>query len=90
MVVTQKAGALLIGANIGLQQAREQIIALAAQHKMPTVFWDSASAWRLGPIQYMAPKCARFIARDVALSSYSKYSLNARSFIAGAQALFVS
>jgi putative ABC transport system substrate-binding protein len=42
--VTQKTGALLIGANIGLQQAREQIIALAAQHKMPTMFWDSASA----------------------------------------------
>jgi putative ABC transport system substrate-binding protein len=40
----QRAGALLLGASIVLQQARDQIITLAARHMIPTMFWDSASA----------------------------------------------
>src|SRR5262249_1677553 len=39
-----RAGALLLSANNLFQQARAQIISLAAHHAMPTMFWDSASA----------------------------------------------
>jgi putative ABC transport system substrate-binding protein len=42
-VAAQKADALLVGASIQLQQARAQIIALAARHRIPALFWDSTS-----------------------------------------------
>jgi putative ABC transport system substrate-binding protein len=43
-VAAQKADALLVGANIQLQQARTQIIALAARHRIPALFLGSPSA----------------------------------------------
>ena len=39
----QNAGALLLSASIVWQQARHQIISLAAKHGIPTMFWDSVS-----------------------------------------------
>jgi putative ABC transport system substrate-binding protein len=42
-LTAQKAGALLLSVNIFLQKAREQIIALAAHHVMPTMFWDDVA-----------------------------------------------
>jgi putative ABC transport system substrate-binding protein len=43
-LVDQHAGALLISAGSYFQQARNQIISLAARHALPTMFLDSASA----------------------------------------------
>jgi putative ABC transport system substrate-binding protein len=44
VLIEQRAGALLLSANIIFQRARAQIISLAARHAMPTMFWDSVSA----------------------------------------------
>jgi len=44
VMIEQQAGALLLSANIIFQQARAQIISLAARHAMPTMFWDNVSA----------------------------------------------
>jgi putative ABC transport system substrate-binding protein len=44
VLIQQRAGALLLSANIIFQRARAQIISLAARHAMPTMFWDSVSA----------------------------------------------
>jgi putative tryptophan/tyrosine transport system substrate-binding protein len=44
VLIEQRAGALLLSANIVVQRARAQIISLAARHAMPTMFWDSVSA----------------------------------------------
>jgi len=44
VLIEQRAGALLLSANNLFQQARGQIISLAAHHAMPTMFWDSMSA----------------------------------------------
>jgi len=41
--VEQQAGALLMSANLLFQNARDQIIWLAARHAMPTMFHDSSS-----------------------------------------------
>jgi putative ABC transport system substrate-binding protein len=43
MLVEQQVGALLLSSSILFQRRRDQIIALAARHAMPTMFWDSAS-----------------------------------------------
>jgi putative ABC transport system substrate-binding protein len=43
-LIERRAGALMLSANILFQQARGQIISLAAHHAMPTMFWDSISA----------------------------------------------
>ncbi len=42
-ITAQKAGALLLSVSVRFQQAREHIIALAAQHMMPTMFWDDVA-----------------------------------------------
>jgi putative tryptophan/tyrosine transport system substrate-binding protein len=42
-LTAQKAGALLLSVSVRFQQAREHIIALAAQHMMPTMFWDDVA-----------------------------------------------
>jgi putative ABC transport system substrate-binding protein len=42
-LTAQKAGALLLSVSVRFQQAREHIVALAAQHMMPTMFWDDVA-----------------------------------------------
>jgi putative tryptophan/tyrosine transport system substrate-binding protein len=42
-LTAQKAGALLLSVSVRFQQAREHIIALAAQRMMPTMFWDDVA-----------------------------------------------
>jgi putative tryptophan/tyrosine transport system substrate-binding protein len=43
-LIAQQADALLISANVVFQQRRDQIISLAARHRIPSMFFDSASA----------------------------------------------
>jgi len=43
MLVEQQVGAVLLSSSILFQRRRDQILALAARHAMPTMFWDSAS-----------------------------------------------
>jgi putative tryptophan/tyrosine transport system substrate-binding protein len=43
VLIEQRAGALLLSANIIFQRARAQIISLAARHAMPTMFWAAAA-----------------------------------------------
>jgi putative ABC transport system substrate-binding protein len=42
-LTAQKARALLLSVSVRFQQAREHIIALAAQHMMATMFWDDVA-----------------------------------------------
>jgi putative tryptophan/tyrosine transport system substrate-binding protein len=40
-LVERRAGALLVSSNIFFSQERTQLILLAAQHRIPAMFWDS-------------------------------------------------
>jgi putative ABC transport system substrate-binding protein len=51
-LTAQRAGALLLSVGIFFQQTRKQIIALAARHAMPTMFWDDASVTAGGLASY--------------------------------------
>jgi putative tryptophan/tyrosine transport system substrate-binding protein len=53
-LVEQKAGALLISANVNFDARRDQIIALAARHAIPTMFFYS-SAVRVGGLLSYGP-----------------------------------
>jgi putative ABC transport system substrate-binding protein len=43
VLTKQRAGALLLSANVLFLRAQAQIISLAARHAMPTMFWRSSS-----------------------------------------------
>jgi putative tryptophan/tyrosine transport system substrate-binding protein len=48
----RQVGAVLMSSNILFQNARHQIISLAAHYAVPTMFWDSASAEAGGVLSY--------------------------------------
>jgi putative ABC transport system substrate-binding protein len=50
--VAQRAGALLMSANVLFQNARDQVISLAAQYAIPTMFADSESVAAGGLLSY--------------------------------------
>jgi putative ABC transport system substrate-binding protein len=51
-LVEQKAGALLIGGGVNFDARRDQIIALAAHHAIPTMFFYSAGVLAGGLLSY--------------------------------------
>jgi putative tryptophan/tyrosine transport system substrate-binding protein len=51
-LVQQRAGGLLLGADQLFQVHREQIIALASRHAIPTMYWDRDYPARGGLISY--------------------------------------